>query len=167
MEEVLFDQEKVMCRRVNLATEYEEAFKTAGHYIKIAPVTVRQATERELISTHQDGTENYAEPGDFIILDSGDHDPYVYGNKRESLESRQQHFQKEYELVDSSSQTFQSKEIIKAVQVHENIVFTTSWGEMAVKAGGWITDQGYGIAKDSFQHTYRQIESEHNLTKAT
>ncbi|MEI7890453.1 MAG: hypothetical protein WCI36_00635 [bacterium] len=161
MEEVLIDGEKTKCKKIDMLTEYAEAFKTADSYRKIGKVEARQATEREEIATTQDGTKNIAEPGDWIIKNPGDKDPYVFGDKSDSIDVRQQKFAKKYEIIDDEPGVFRPKGIIKAVKVNENLVFDTSWGEkMAVKGGGWVADGGYAIAKESFDNTYERIPSE-------
>ena len=103
--------------------------------------------------------QNYAEPGDWIIKNPGDKDPYVFGDKKDSVEIRQAKFAKKYDAIPGEEEQFRPKGIIKAVRVDENLVFNTSWGEqMAVKAGGWVADGGYAIAEDSFDNTYEKIE---------
>lgn len=158
---IQIEGEAVPCRRVDMLKEYEEAFKTADSFRKVGEVEARQATEREKISTSQDGMENYAEPGDWIIHNPGDKDPYVFGDKNDPIEVRQEKFAKKYEAMDNEPGKFRSKGVIKAVQVDENIVFDTSWGEqMAVKKGGWVAEGGYGIAAESFANTYEKIGNE-------
>jgi hypothetical protein len=161
-EEVKFGEEKVLCRRVDMLKEFQEAFKTADSYRKVGKVEARQATERDLISTSQDAMEdNYAEVGDWIIKNPGDKDPYVFGDKNDPLEVRQAKFAKKYDAIAGEAGVFRPKGIIKAVRVNENIVFNTSWGEqMAVKAGGWVADGGYAIAEESFKNTYEKIEKD-------
>jgi len=160
-EEVLFGDEKVICRRVDMLKEYEKAFETADSYRKVGVVEARQATEREEISTSQDGMKNFAEAGDWIIQNPGDKDPYVFGDKNDSVEARQAKFAKKYEVIAGEEGKFRPKGIIKAVQVNENIVFDTSWGEkMAAKSGGWVADGGYAIAESSFANTYEKIEND-------
>lgn len=158
-EEVIFGDEKVPCRRVDMLKEYAEAFKTADSYRKVGTVEARQAKEREEIATSQDGMKNFAEPGDWIIQNPGDKDPYVFGSKEDPIEVRQAKFAKKYDVIEGEEGKFRPKGIIKAIKVNENIVFDTSWGEkMAVKAGGWVADGGYAIAEDSFNNTYEKIE---------
>lgn len=158
-EEVIFGDEKVPCRRVDMLKEYTEAFKTADSYRKVGTVEARQAKEREEVATSQDGMKNFAEPGDWIIKNPGDKDPYVFGSKEDPIEVRQAKFSKKYDVIEGEEGKFRPKGIIKAIKVSENIVFDTSWGEkMAVKAGGWVADGGYAIAEDSFNNTYEKIE---------
>ena len=153
--------EEILCRRVDMLQEYEKAFETADNYRKVGIVDARQATEHEEVSTSQDGMKNYADSGDWIIQNPGDKDPYVFGSKNDPIEIRQQKFAKKYEAIDDEPGKFRPKGIVKAVQVYENIVFNTSWGEqMAVKAGGWVADGGYAIAEDSFKNTYEKIEKD-------
>ncbi len=174
-EEVLISGEKVLCRRIDMLKEYAEAFRTADSYRKIGTVEARQAIQREVVSTSQDGMENVAESGDWIIKNPGDKDPYVFGDKDKkvknengeeirvptSVEERQAKFSKKYEPKEGEPGVFIPKGIIKAIQVKENIVFDTSWGEkMAVKTGGWVADGGYSIAEESFNNTYQKIEGE-------
>lgn len=160
-EEVMFGEEKVQCRRIDMLKEYQEAFKTADSFRKVGKVEARQATKREEISTSQDGMKNYAEPGDWIIKNPGDKDPYVFGDKNDPIEARQAKFAKKYETIDEEPGQFRPKGVIKAVRVDENVVFNTSWGEqMAVKKGGWVADGGYAIAEDSFASTYEKIEKD-------
>jgi len=160
-EEIEINGEKVKCRRVNMLQEFGAQLATADSYRKNVIVSARQATEREEISTSQDGMKNYADPGDWIIHNPGDKDPYIFGSKNDPVEVRQQKFAKNYEAMDGQSGQFRAKGIIKAVQVNENIVFGNSWGEtMAVKAGGWVTDRGSGIAQESFANTYEKIDPE-------
>lgn len=141
--------------------EFQEAFKTADSYRKVGQVEARQATEREAISTSQDGMDNFAEPGDWIIQNPGDKDPYVFGEKNDPLELRQEKFAKKYEVIDGEPGRFRPKGVIKAVRVDENLVFNTTWGErMAVKKGGWVADGGYAIAEDSFARSYEKIEQD-------
>lgn len=153
------DGEVVLCRRIqNVLQEYEHAFLTADLYRKTAIVLARQATTREKISTSQDWMENYADPGDRIIQNPGDKDPYVFGNKKDSLEKRNAEFIKKYESIEDQPNKFRAKGIIKAVQVKENIVFDTAWWEtMWVKAGWWVADGGYSIAESSFKNTYEKF----------
>lgn len=159
-EKIMFGEEKVLCRRIDMLKEYAEAFKTADNYRKIGKVDARQATEHELISTSQDGMKNYAEAGDWIIKNPGDKDPYVFGDKNNPIEVRQAKFAKKYEVIDDEPGKFRPKGVIKAIRVDENIVFSTAWGEqMAAKKGGWVADGGYAIAEDSFANTYEKIES--------
>lgn len=160
-EEVEINGEKVKCRRVNMLQEFGSQLATADSYRKNVVVSARQATEREEISTSQDGMKNYADPGDWIIHNPGDKDPYVFGSKKDSLEVRQQKFAKSYGAVDGQPGQFEAKGIIKAIQVNENIVFDNSSGKtMAVKAGGWVTESGHGIAQESFANTYEKISPE-------
>lgn len=159
LEEVEIGGEKIPCRRIDMLKEYEQAFASADSYRKVGKVEARQATEREEISTSQDGMKNYAEPGDWIIQNPGDTDPYVFGDKNDSIEVRQSKFAKKYDAIAEEDGQFRPKGIIKAVRANENVVFNTSWGEqMAVKAGGWVADGGYAIAEDSFANTYEKIE---------
>ena len=160
-EEAIINGEKIQCRRVDMLKEYSEAFKDADSYRKVGTVDAYQSKERTEVSTSQDGMKNYAESGDWVIHNPGDKDPYVFGSKNDPIEMRQQKFQKKYESIKDQPGKFRPKGIIKAVQIFENIVFDTSWGEkMAVKAGGWVADGGYGIAEDSFNNTYQKIEEE-------
>jgi hypothetical protein len=160
-EEIEINGEKVQCRRVDMLQEFGAQLATADSYRKKVIVSARQATEREEIFTSQDGMKNYADPGDWIIHNPGDKDPYVFGSKKDSLEVRQQKFAKNYETMDEQPGQFRAKGIVKAVQVNENIVFGNSWGEtMAVKSGGWVTDRGSGIAQESFMNTYEKISPE-------
>lgn len=161
IEEVEIDGESVPCRRVDLMKEFGDAFETADSYGKVGTVDARQATDREEISTSQDGMKNFADAGDWIIQNPGDKDPYVFGNKDEAIEARQEKFAKKYEPITDEPGKFRPKGVIKAVQVKENIVFDTSWGEkMAAKSGGWVADGGYAIAENSFANTYEKIEPE-------
>lgn len=158
-EEVLFGDEKVLCRRTDMLQAYAKRFEKSDSFRKIGTVTARQATKRELISTSQDGMQNYAEIGDWIIQNPGDKDPYVFGDKNDLIEIRQEKFAKKYESIDNEPGKFRPKGIIKAVRVTENLVFDTPWGEqMAVKSGGWVADGGYAIAEDSFARTYEKIK---------
>lgn len=160
-EEVMFGEEKVLCRRIDMLKEFAADFENADSFRKIGTVGARQATEREEIISSQDGMKNYAEPGDWIIKNPGDKDPYVFGSKNDSIEDRQKKFAKKYEPKPGDEGMFIPKGIIKAVRVNENLVFNTSWGEqMAVKAGGYVADGGYAIAEDSFANTYEKIEKE-------
>lgn len=155
--EVMFGDEKVLCRRVDVLKEYAEAFKTADSYKKVGTVEARQAEQREEISTSQDGMKNFAEPGDWIIQNPGDKDPYVFGSKNDSIEVRQKKFAENYVAI--GEKTFKPKGIIRAIKVKENIVFNKSDGkEVAVKAGGWVTDGGRPIAEDAFKNTYEKIK---------
>lgn len=160
LEYIMFGDEKILCQRVDMLKEYAESFETADQYRKIGTVTARQATDKELISTSQDGNmQNYAEPGDWIIQNPGDKSPYVFGDKKDPIETRQLKFAKKYEPIENEPGTFRPKGIIKALRVNKNIVFKTTWGEqMAVKKGGWVADGGYAIAEDSFNTTYEKIE---------
>lgn len=167
--------EKVLCREINMLKEFEEAFKTADSYRKIGKVEARQATDYEFISTSQDGTQNSAAPGDWIIQNPGDKDPYVFGDKTKkvknengeevvvpiTVEERQASFAKKYIPKEGAPGVFIPKGVIKAVPVNENLTFSTSWGEpMSVKAGGYVADGGYAIAAESFANTYEKIEEE-------
>ena len=151
-----------------MLAEYGEALKSAEQYQKTAVVEARQATERETVSTSQDGTQNVAEPGDWIIHNPGDKDPYVFGDKERegpdgtkipvSVEERQQAFAKKYDALPNTPGQFQSKGVVRALRIKENIVFMTSYGEtMAAKAGDWVTDGGWSIRDESFQNTYKKI----------
>lgn len=159
-EEVEMDGEKVLCKRVDMLKEYGEKLKNADNYRKIGKVEARQATEREEISTSHDGMKNYADPGDWIIHNPGDKDPYVFGSKNDPIEVRQEKFAKKYVPKGDEPGIFIPKGIIKAVRVNENLVFNLSWGgQMGVKAGGWVADGGYAIAENSFANTYEKIEA--------
>lgn len=169
MEEVMIDGEKVLCRRIDMLKEYGDALKTAEQYRKIVKVKARQATEREEIRTTQDGdvTVNVAMPGDWIVQNPGDESPYVFGDKfvkdesgaevPTTVEERNAAFAKKYDAIDSEPNTFQSKGVIRAMRVNEDIVFNTSFGEMSVKAGGWVSDGNYSIREDSFANTYEKV----------
>jgi len=159
-ENVEINGEMVTCKRVdNMLKEYSNAFLTAEHYRKTATVNARQATEKEKISTSQDWMINYADPGDWIIHNPWDKDPYVFGDKNDSIKERQEKFNKKYEVIQWENNKFRAKWVIKAVQVTENIVFWTSWWEtMAVKSWGWVADWGYGIAEESFINTYEKFD---------
>lgn len=131
--------------------EYASAFVWADYYRKTAIVYARQVTKREKITTSQDGMTDYAEPGDWIIKNPGDEDPYVFGSKNDSIEKRQAKFREKYEVIPGEDSKFRAKEVIKAVEVTENIIFETFGGEtMAVKSCGWVTDGGYEIVEESF-----------------
>ena len=158
-EEVLFGKEKVLCRRVDIFKEYQEAFKTADSYRKISKVKAHQATQREKIYTSEDAMKNFAEPGDWIIKNPASKDPYVFGDKNDPVKVRQVKFTEKYEPIDGEPGHFRPKGVIKAVRVDENIVFDTSWGEqMAVKSGGWVADEGYAMA--NFKANYKKIEND-------
>lgn len=158
---VKIEGEDVSCDEIDLMAEYGEALKTADQYRKKITVDARQATEHEVISTSQDGMENYADNGDWIIKNPGDKDPYVFGDKNDSPEQRQEKFLKKYEPIPDEPGKFRAKGVIRALRVDKNIVFQTSWGEeMAAKAGGWVADGGYAIAEKSFDDTYEKIEVE-------
>ncbi|MFH1207852.1 MAG: hypothetical protein V1668_04660 [Patescibacteria group bacterium] len=160
-EEVDINGEKIKCRRVDMLKEYAGSFETADSYRKKVIASARQASEREEITTSQDGMKNYADPGDWIIHNPGDKDPYVFGSKNDPVDVRQKKFASKYEAIPDSPGQFRAKGVIKAVRIDENIVFGTSWGEtMVVKAGGWVADGGYGIAEESFANTYEKIEPE-------
>ena len=166
-ENIKFGDEIVKCRRIkNIFEEYKQDFDKADFYRESAIISARQATQKETISTSQDGMENYAEPWDRIIQDPGDKDPYVFGSKNDSVEKREEHFNKRHEVIPGQPDKFRVKWIIKAVQVKENIVFNTSWWDtMATKAGGWIADGGYSIAEDSFKHLYEKFDPKENKAK--
>ncbi len=167
--EVLIAGKSVKCDVVpDMLAAYGERLKEAPQYRKKGEVHARQATEEETVSTSQDGTKNIAEPGDWIIQNPGDAAPYVFGDKFKTgangekisipVDERQKAFQKKYESKEGVMDTFMSKGIIRAMPVERNIVFPTSWGEeMAVEAGGYVTDGGYSIAKDSFDRTYESV----------
>ena len=158
-EEIMFGEEKVLCRRIDLLKEFASDFENADSFRKVGIVKARQASKREEIISSQDGMKNYAEAGDWIIQNSGDKDPYVFGSKNDSIKERQDKFTNKYESKPGEKGIFIPKGIIKAIRVNENLVFNTSWGKkMAVKAGGWITDSGHAIAEDSFINTYEKIE---------
>lgn len=160
-EKVEINGEIITCKRVEMLKlkEYASAFALADYYRKTAIVSARQATEREEITTSQDGMTNYADLGDWIIHNLGDKDPYVFGSKNDSIEKRQVKFAKKYDVILGEDGKFRAKGFIKAVQVNENIVFGTSWGEtMAVKVGGWVAGEGYGIAEESFGNTYEKFD---------
>lgn len=166
-EEVEIAGETITCRRVDMLEEYKSAFKSANNYRKSAIVYARQATEREIITTSQDGMTNYAEPGDWIILNPGDKDPYVFGSKNNTVEERQARFKEKYDVIPGKDGKYRAKGVIKAVKVTENIIFGTSWGEtMAVKAGGWVADGGYGIAEESFENTYEKLTKKKKIKKS-
>lgn len=154
--------EDVECHVVDFAKEFPaSSFEKADKFRKTAIVDARQATEREEITTGQDGMKNYADPGDWIIHNPGDTDPYVFGSKTDPVEVRQQKFAKKYVSEPEQPGKFRAKGEIKAYKVDKNIVFQTSWGEeMSTKAGGWVADGGYCIAEDSFNNTYEKIEEE-------
>lgn len=158
---VSIDGEDVECEVIDLMAEYGETLKTADQYRKIGTVDAHQATEQEVVTSSQDGTKNVAEVGDWIIQNPGDKDPYVFGNKGDAIEVRQTKFAKKYEPIPDEPGKFRPKGIIRALQIDRNVVFPTSWGEeMAVKAGGWVSDGGYSIAEKSFASTYEKIENE-------
>lgn len=158
-EEVEINGEKIDCKRIDMLKEYDGAFVTADYYRKTATVTARQANERETIATSQDWMFNYAEPGDWIIHNPWDKDPYVFWDKNDPIEKRQAIFAKKYEAIPWEEWKFRAKWVIRAVQVRENIVFWTSWGEtMSVKTWGWVADGGYGIAEESFSNTYEKFD---------
>ncbi len=156
---VEIDGEEVLCKRIDLFEEYGKEFENADSFRKTAKVTARQATKHEEISTGQDGMKNYAEPGDWILQNPGDKDPYVFGDKNDDLKLRQSKFEEKYEPITDEPGNFRSKGVIKALRVDENLVFDLSWGgQMGVKKGGWVADGGYAIAEDSFANTYEKIE---------
>lgn len=172
---VKINGEDVECEVIDLMADYGEALKTADRYRKTAVVDARQASGKEIVSTSQDGMTNYADPGDWIIKNPGDKDPYVFGDKTKkaknengeevvvpvTVEERQKAFAKKYEPIADQPGKFRAKGIIRALKVDRNIVFKTSWGEeMATKAGGWVADGGYCIAENSFNSTYEKIEDE-------
>jgi len=172
---VQINGEDVECEVIDLMAEYGDELKTADQYRKTAVVEARQAQDKEVVSTSQDGMTNYADAGDWIINNPGDKDPYVFGDKTKkvknelgeevvvpaTVEDRQKVFAKKYEPIADQPGKFRAKGIIRALKVDRNIVFKTSWGEeMATKAGGWVADGGYCIAEDSFNNTYEKIEEE-------
>jgi hypothetical protein len=102
MERIMFGEEEVFCRRIDMLKEYAKIFEVADKY-------------KRKDKTDDDGAEE--ENGEL-----------------------------------------NRKDIVKAVQVRENIVFDTPEGEkMAIKAGGWVMDDGYAIAAESFHSTYEKI----------
>jgi len=152
--------EELLFRNIsNIFSEFEEQFTNAESYRKTAIVQVRVAVESETIITQQDGMTNQAEIGDFIIKNPEDSSEYVFGNRGDALEVRTRKFDAKYEFIADKPGFYQSKGVIQAVQVNENITFLTqSNRRMYVKAGGWVTSTGYGIAEESFNKTYERIE---------
>lgn len=172
----IFDGEEVVCEVVDFSKEFPpSSFEKADKFKKVVVVDARQATEREFVVTRQDNTEKYAEPGDWIIHNPGDLDPYVYGDNERivkdeageeikvpvTVQERQAGFAKKYVPEPGQPGKFRAKGEIKAYKVDRNIVFMTTWGkEMSVKAGGWVADGGYCISAESFDNTYEKIEDE-------
>jgi hypothetical protein len=159
----------VSCRRIDLMQEFGSQFSSAPFFRKVWIVTARQTREREIIVTSQDGTQNYAEVGDWIIQNPGDKDPYVFGDKKDPIDVRNTKFQKKYEPIEWEAGKFRPKGVIRALQVNEALVFGTSWWEdMAVKPGGWVADGGYSIAEASFWNTYEKFDpTEEDAKKAS
>lgn len=165
-EEVKIGDEVVRCRRINLMQEFWSQFAEAPFFRKIWIVSARQARERELIVTSQDWTKNYAEAGDWIIQNPWDKDPYVFGDKSDPIDVRNEKFKKKYEPIVWEEGKFRPKGVIRAVQVKEALVFSTSWWEdMAVKSGGWVADGWYSIAESSFWDTYQEFDPEEEDAK--
>ena len=175
VKKVLFGKEEIECKITKFNEKFPaQFFEDADSFRKIGLVKARQATEREVITTSQDGNrEEIAEAGDWIIQNPGDESPYVFGDKRKkitnengeevevnvSVEERQAAFAKKYEPKPGEEGIFIPKGIIKAKQVNENLTWETDWGSRdAVKAGGWVSSGGYGIAEESFFNTYEKIE---------
>ncbi len=139
-------------------TTIGEALANASEYQKKGKVTARQATAEEIVSTRQDGMENTAKQGDWIIQNPGE-DPYVFGDQTKTVEERQDAFSKKYEATDEPG-VFQAKGKIKAIKVDKNVSMLTSWGErMSTPEGGWIADGGYTIAPESFDSTYAPVNT--------
>ncbi|MDD2274600.1 MAG: hypothetical protein PHI91_02265 [Candidatus Pacebacteria bacterium] len=157
---VKFGDKEVPCRKINFKEEFPASFfDDAKEYRKTALVNVRVAENEETITSSQDANKTIiAEPGDMIIHNPGDVDPYVFGNRDDSVEERQRKFAEKYEQTDEDG-VYRSKGVIKAKKVNENLVWDTSWGSQdGVIAGGWISNGGYAIAEDSFANTYEEIE---------
>ena len=162
-EKVEINGETLRCRRImDILKEYAKALETADSYRKKVIVSARQATEREEIYTSQDGRKNWAEPGDWIIHNPGDKDPYVFGSRKDSVEERQRKFASKYTAVSGSPGQFRARGVIRAIRVNVNIIFQTpsSGQDMVIKAGGWVTESGSGIAEESFANTYEKIDQE-------
>lgn len=158
-EEIKIGDEVVRCRRINLMQEFGSQFADAPFFRKVWIVSARQAREREIIVTSQDWTKNYAEASDWIIQNPWDKDPYVFGDKNDPIDVRNAKFLKKYEPIDWEEGKFRPKGVIRALQVKEALVFSTSWWEdMAVKSGGWVADGWYSIAESSFWNTYQQFD---------
>lgn len=158
-EEIKIGDEVVRCRRIDLMQEFGSQFADAPFFRKVWIVSARQARERESIVTSQDWTKNYAEASDWIIQNPWDKDPYVFGDKNDPIDVRNAKFEKKYEPIDWEEGKFRPKGVIRALQVNEALVFSTSWWEdMAVKSGGWVADGWYSIAESSFWNTYQQFD---------
>jgi len=173
---VKFGDKEILCKKIEFNKQFPPSyFDDADRFRKVGIVHARQAVSRETIVSSQDGNKtNIAEPGDWIIQNPGDKDPYVFGDKHEkdadgnpildkpiSVEQRQKAFAKKYEAKPGDEGTFLPNGGIRANRVNENLTWTTSWGTTdPVRAGGWVADGGYAIAEDSFSNTYEKIENE-------
>ena len=142
------------CKLVDLKSSvYSDLFDASPFFIKHSLVYARQASTLEIIETPLDATQNTASPGDWIVNNPGER-PYIIRASK--------FFQLYRPLPDTKGVFLSAGKPIKAVQIHEDVVFFAPWGELqAVKANGWIiqgiNQERYGIDSASFSNTYKPV----------
>lgn len=131
--------------------------------VKCAEVHARQGTEGERIDTVlSDGT---AETVNRVTTDreTGQSDWIVQNPGGERYIVRDRVFREKYRPHPEQPGVYLPKSRpVTAVPAAEDICFPTRWGEMQLKAGGYLLLQPdgefYGVQREAFLKTYRQID---------
>ncbi len=157
---VEIDGKEVECSVVNPEREFARLRaqgKEIVRFRKNINVDAWQAKGGEEFINVQDGSHYKAEAGDWIIQNSKEESPYIYGDG--DLENRLRQFSENYEPIEGNTGKYRKKSEIQAIYVDRPIVFRAAWGdEMAVGLGGVLTDRGYSIARSSLEKYYEKIE---------
>ena len=131
--------------------------------VKCAEVLARQGTEGERVETVlSDGT---AETVNRITADkeTGRPDWIVQNPGGEQYIVRDRVFREKYlPHPEKPGVYLPQSPPVTAVRTEEDIRFPTRWGEMSLKAGGYLLLQPdgeiYGVQREAFLKTYRQID---------
>lgn len=135
---------------------------------KTKPVKVQIAEGGEKIGTSQDGMEQVAEAGQYILQNNPDaeehEDPYIFGevdeNGKVNVESQREDFLKKYKKVDGGDDLWFKSEPFKAIRVSEDVAIEPSWDKgnyMGTPSGGVIAEGGYTIAPSSLEDSYAKV----------
>jgi len=150
-----------LCRSISFAEfrdEFGQILETAPKAQKTAEVRVTTVTEPGSIFVGQDLQSIEVEPGDHLIKNPGDADPYRFGDQP-SVEERIAAFKTSYTPVAGKTDYFMKTATSRVVRVMTDLVLDTEWGSsMAMKAGGYVTDAGYTIQQQSFDYDYRFVD---------
>lgn len=153
------------CRKIDLfSPEYNRAFAEAQYFTKTRPVRARQIPEgtSERIEVKSGATGDTANGGDWVCRkqkpDGSFGEEYVvYGADFVGLYDPS---------LDTSGEFTPKWDPRKLIQVHENVIFMTPWGEkQAVRRNGYLmertkpdgTVERYGIAQSDVEGDFESV----------